>query len=66
MLCSQGTILDRIDFNIEHSQVKVKEGLKQLQKAETYQKKNHKMYCIIVLAVTTTVLLVILIAVKLR
>lgn len=66
IIADQGTILDRIDFNIEHSQVKVKEGLKQLQKAETYQKKNHKMYCIIVLAVTTTVLLVILIAVKLR
>lgn len=66
IVVDQGTVLDRIDFNIEHSQVKVKEGLQQLQKAEAYQKKNRKMYCILVLAAITTILIIILIAVKSR
>ncbi|XP_065094575.1 syntaxin-16 [Ochlerotatus camptorhynchus] len=46
----QGTILDRIDYNIESTQTKVFEGYKQLQKAEKYQRKNKKMYCILILA----------------
>jgi len=61
IVVDQGTVLDRIDFNIEHSQVKVKEGLQQLQKAETYQKKNRKMYCILGLSAVTTILIIILI-----
>lgn len=46
----QGTILDRIDYNIESTQTKVFEGYKQLQKAEKYQRKNKKIYCILILA----------------
>ncbi|XP_067652521.1 syntaxin-16-like [Haliotis asinina] len=64
MIVDQGTLLDRIDYNIEHSSVAVEKGLQQLQKAEKYQKKNRKMYIIIVLAVVITFLVIILIAVK--
>lgn len=46
----QGTILDRIDYNIESTQTKVFEGFKQLQKAEKYQRKNKKIVCILILA----------------
>ena len=60
----QGTILDRIDYNIEHSTMAVEKGLQQLQKAEKYQKKNRKMLCIMVLALLVVVLIIILIAVK--
>lgn len=31
----QGTVLDRIDFNVEQSCVKTEDGLKQLQKVNT-------------------------------
>lgn len=64
MIVDQGVTLDRIDYNLEHSQMKVHQGLEQLQKAEKIQKKNRKMMCIIILAVTTFVLVVVLIAVK--
>jgi len=60
----QGTILDRIDYNIEHSTIAVEKGLQQLQKAEKYQKKNRKMLCIMVLALVIVILIVILIAIK--
>nr|XP_029710160.1 syntaxin-16-like [Aedes albopictus] len=46
----QGTILDRIDYNIESTQTKIFEGYKQLQKADKYQRKNKRIYCILILA----------------
>ena len=60
----QGTILDRIDYNIEHTAVQVDKGLKQLQKAEKYQKKNRKMYIILILALLIIILIIILVSVK--
>ncbi|XP_011165625.1 syntaxin-16 [Solenopsis invicta] len=50
MVEDQGTILDRIDYNIEQTQVQVQEGYKQLKKADSYQKANKKLYCIVILA----------------
>ncbi|XP_018393162.1 PREDICTED: syntaxin-16 [Cyphomyrmex costatus] len=50
MVQDQGTILDRIDYNIEQTQVQVQEGYKQLKKADSYQKANKKLYCIVILA----------------
>ncbi|WAR11668.1 STX16-like protein [Mya arenaria] len=47
MVVDQGTILDRIDYNIENTSVQVEKGLQQLQKAEKYQKKNRKMHAIL-------------------
>jgi len=60
----QGTILDRIDYNIESTQTRVYEGYKQLQKAEKYQRANRKMYCIFILSVATLFLFVLLVLVK--
>ncbi|CAG4969010.1 syntaxin-16 [Colias croceus] len=64
MVHEQGTILDRIDYNIEQTQVQVHEGYKQLQKAERYQRKNRKMHCILILAVVVIVMSILLIIVK--
>lgn len=60
MVSDQGTILDRIDYNIEQTQTQVYEGFKQLQKADNYQRKNRKMCCIIILAATTILLIILL------
>lgn len=65
MVQEQGTVLDRIDFNVEQTQVRVTEGYKQLQKAEMYQRKNRKMYCIVVLAGVTLFMMILLIITKL-
>ncbi|XP_008545521.1 syntaxin-16 [Microplitis mediator] len=50
MVHDQGSILDRIDYNIEHTQGKVQEGYQQLKKADSYQRANRKLYCIFILA----------------
>merc|ERR1712004_813926 len=64
MIVDQGTVLDRIDYNVEHASFRTEQGLKQLQKAETYQKKNRKMMCIIVLGVLACVMFILLVATK--
>lgn len=66
MIVEQGTVLDRIDYNVEQSCVKTKDGLKQLHKAEQYQKKNRKMLVILILVAIIVVLIVVLSGVKSR
>lgn len=65
MVHEQGTIMDRIDYNVEQTQTRVSEGLRQLQRAEMYQRKNRKMCIILVLAVVTFFMLLLLIVTKL-
>lgn len=64
MVQEQGTILDRIDYNVEQTQSRVTEGLRELQKAERYQRKNRKMLCIMILAGVTLFMLLLLIFTK--
>ncbi|KAF7270574.1 syntaxin 16 isoform X1 [Rhynchophorus ferrugineus] len=64
MVAEQGTVLDRIDYNIEQTSIQVYEGFKQLQKADAYQRKNRKMCAIVILASVTILLFFILIIVK--
>ena len=64
IVVEQGTVLDQIDYNIEQTVVKTEAGLQQLQKAETYQKKNRKMLIIVVLSIIATILLIVVIATR--
>mmetsp|Transcript_12023 Transcript_12023/g.32206 ORF Transcript_12023/g.32206 Transcript_12023/m.32206 type:complete len:319 (-) Transcript_12023:208-1164(-) len=62
LVIDQGSILDRIDYNIEQVVVQSVEANKQLKKAEESQKSNRAMKCIIVLVVVNVILIIILIA----
>uniref|UniRef100_A0A914GZ72 Uncharacterized protein n=1 Tax=Globodera rostochiensis TaxID=31243 RepID=A0A914GZ72_GLORO len=43
MIVDQGTILDRIDYNVEQSASRIKSAFKSVKKAEKYQQQNKKM-----------------------
>jgi len=61
LVIDQGTILDRIDYNMEAVVEHTKTGIKQLEKAEKSQKSGRPMKCIICLLITIMVLLLILV-----
>lgn len=61
LVIDQGTILDRIDYNMEAVVEHTKTGIQQLERAEKHQKSARPMKCIICLLCTIGVLLVILI-----
>lgn len=61
LVIDQGTILDRIDYNMEAVVESTKTGIKQLEKAEKQQKNARPLRCIICLSLTVLVLLFILI-----
>ncbi len=61
LVIDQGTILDRIDYNMENAVEQTKEGIKHLQKAEDHQKNAMATKCIIVLVVLIIIMMGILI-----
>ncbi|KAK7277987.1 hypothetical protein RJT34_23008 [Clitoria ternatea] len=61
LVIDQGTIVDRIDYNIQNVATTVEDGLKQLQKAERTQKKGGMVMCATVLLIMCLVMLVLLI-----
>lgn len=61
LVIDQGTILDRIDYNMEAVVEHTKTGLDQLDKAEKRQKNARPLRCIICLSCTVFVLMTILI-----
>jgi syntaxin 16 len=61
LVIDQGTILDRIDYNMEAVVEHTKTGIKQLEKAEKHQKSARPMRCIICLSITIFILLFILV-----
>jgi syntaxin 16 len=68
LVIDQGTILDRIDYNMEQTSMKVEEGVRQLEKAEKKQKQSRMVLCIMLLlcAVVVMLLLVVFKAIFLR
>lgn len=61
LVIDQGTILDRIDYNMETAVEHAKEGVVQLQKAEENQKNAMAFRCIIVLILLIIIMIAILI-----
>lgn len=61
LVIDQGTILDRIDYNMESVVEHTKTGVTQLERAEKAQKSARPMKCIVCLVTTICVLLVILV-----
>ena len=57
----QGTILDRIDYNIENAVTSVKEGHKNLVKADEAMKKNCAKKAIMIMMIVDSILLILLI-----
>ncbi|XP_062144984.1 syntaxin-43-like [Alnus glutinosa] len=61
LVIDQGTIVDRIDYNIQSVATTVEEGLKQLEKAERTQKKGGMVMCATWLIIMCFIMLVLLI-----
>jgi len=61
LVIEQGTVLDRIDYNIEQTMVKVDSGVKELVKADQYSARARTCKCIVALTVVVIILTIILI-----
>lgn len=59
LVIDQGSILDRIDYNIEQVVDQSREANVQLQRAERSQKSNRAMKCIVILVIINVVLIII-------
>jgi len=60
LVIEQGTVLDRIDYNVEQTLVRMKEANVQLTQADDYSKKTHTLKCIAVLIVVIIIELIVL------
>lgn len=49
LVIDQGTIVDRIDYNLQNVAASVEQGVKQLEKAEKTQKKGGMVLCVMIL-----------------
>jgi len=61
LVIDQGTILDRIDYNMENVVVSTQRGVKELEKAEKYSKSTRPLKCIAFLVVLIIIFTIILI-----
>jgi syntaxin 16 len=61
LVIDQGTILDRIDYNMEVAVDRVDQGVVQLEKARKYQKASRPLTCSCFLVVVIVILIIMLI-----
>jgi len=64
MIVDQGTVLDRIDYNIEKVGVRVDHGVTELEKAQKYQKADKKLYFIGILVIIFILMFLLLVFTK--
>ena len=60
LVIDQGTILDRIDYNMENALENVKQGVKEIEKAEEHQKNSLSVKCIMLLVILIGIMVGIL------
>jgi len=63
LILDQGTILDRIDYNVEQSAIRVKSAAQNVESAERYQR-NKKMHLIAILAGIAILLTILILLTK--
>jgi syntaxin 16 len=64
LVVEQGTILDRIDHNMEQTVVVTKKGIEELETAEKYQKSARPIKCMLALMVLIVIMTIIIIVRK--
>lgn len=64
LVIDQGTILDRIDYNIEQAADRVGNAVVELNKANDYQKKSRTMMCIYILLLLCGFMVIVLVIKK--
>jgi len=64
LVIEQGTILDRIDYNVEQTVAKVEQGTKLLGEADEYSKKMYTLKAILCLLVVIIILIIVLVVKK--
>ncbi|OXA60660.1 syntaxin-16 [Folsomia candida] len=62
MVKEQADMVDRIDYHVETTHIKVEEGTKQLQKAANYQRRNRKCIFLVSCVILTVLLIFLLVA----
>lgn len=60
LVIDQGTILDRIDYNMENAVQQTKEGMEHLTKAEEHQKNSLGPKCIVLLVILIAIMIGVL------
>ncbi len=61
LVVEQGTMLDRIDYNMESTVERTKKGVEKLEQAEKYQKSARPLKCMAFLMVLIIIMVIILI-----
>ncbi|EOA21118.1 hypothetical protein CARUB_v10001457mg [Capsella rubella] len=61
LVIDQGTIVDRIDYNVQNVSTSVEEGFKQLQKAERTQREGPMVKCATILLILCFIMIVLLV-----
>jgi len=64
LVIDQGTVLDRIDYNMDCVVEKTKAGVKQLHKADEYSKKSTRAIKCIALLMTLIIVMVVILVMK--
>lgn len=64
LVVDQGTLLDRIDYNLDLTLDRVNEGVKHVQKAEEYQKSARPLWCIGALMLLIIIFIIVIIVRK--